>query len=124
MSPPENPHQLRMKMLLILIVLLLNFVFPTSNALELRQVSSHSKCRFSPLYSRDQILHNSTAFELDVVYWSGRLHQENIGLSLSNGMTFDHRLLNSSTGIPFVNQSQTSNPGNEVRFAALKLFPS
>lgn len=58
-----------------------------------------STCRFSPLYTQDDILQNSTAYAWDVVYWEGHFHQNNVGYNTANGMSYDGTLLNSTTGI-------------------------
>jgi hypothetical protein len=62
------------------------------------QTSSHSPCRFSHLYSQDDILANSTAFAWDVFYWEGQFHQNRVGYNTQNGMTYDGTLLDPNTG--------------------------
>lgn len=62
-------------------------------------VPTHSKCRFSPLYSQDDILRNSTPYAWDVFYWEGHFHQNNVGYNTANGMSYDGTLLNSTTGL-------------------------
>jgi hypothetical protein len=58
-----------------------------------------SKCRFSPLYSQEEILHNSTSYAWDVFYWEGNFHQNNVGYNTANGMSYDGTLLNSTSGL-------------------------
>ena len=69
------------------------------SALIVPRYTTPSKCRFSPLYSRDDILRNSTAFADDIFYWEGHFHQNNVGYNTANGMTYDGTLLNSTTGL-------------------------
>ena len=68
-------------------------------AISLPRGSSHSPCRFAPLYSQADILHNSTAFTEDVFYWEGQFHQNNVGYNTANAMTYDGTLLNPETGL-------------------------
>jgi hypothetical protein len=64
-----------------------------------RQASVHSPCRFSPLYTFDEISTNSTAFVNDVFYWDGQFHQDRVGYNTANGLTYDGCLLNQTTGL-------------------------
>lgn len=84
-------------------VLLLLFLCSIVTAVSLPRRSSHSPCRFAPLYSQADILHNSTAFAEDVFYWEGQFHQNNVGYNIANAMTYDGTLLNPETG--FANNS-------------------
>src|SRR5690349_1628624 len=85
----------------MILCLLFSLLYSSSVAATVgpRQSSSHSPCRFSPLYSQGDILHNSTAFAWDVFYWEGQFHQNNVGYNTMNGMTYDGTLLNPSTGL-------------------------
>ena len=73
--------------------------FSIVNAASVPRRSSHSSCRFAPLYSQADILHNSTAFAQDVLYWEGQFHQNNVGYNTVNAMTYDGTLLNPETGL-------------------------
>lgn len=64
-----------------------------------RQVPAHSPCRFSPLYTFDDIVANSTPFINDVFYWEGQFHQNSVGYNTINGLTYDGCLLNQTTGL-------------------------
>jgi hypothetical protein len=64
-----------------------------------RQASVHSPCRFSPLYTFDEISTNSTAFVNDIFYWDGQFHQNGVGYNTANGLTYDGCLLNQTTGL-------------------------
>lgn len=80
-----------------------------------RQSSSYSPCRFSPLYSQNDILQNSSAFLWDVFYWEGRFHQNNVGYNTANGMTYDGTLLNPHTGLANASEKHPfSAPSKEV----------
>ena len=68
-------------------------------AASLPRQSSHSPCRFAPLYTQADILRNSTAFAEDVFYWEGQFHQNNVGYNTANAMTYDGTLLNPQTGL-------------------------
>lgn len=73
--------------------------FSIVNAASVPRRFSHSSCRFAPLYSQADILHNSTAFAQDVFYWEGQFHQNNVGYNTVNAMTYDGTLLNPETGL-------------------------
>jgi hypothetical protein len=66
---------------------------------KLARSTTPSKCRFSPLYSQEEILHNSTSYAWDVFYWEGNFHQNNVGYNTANGMSYDGTLLNSTSGL-------------------------
>lgn len=84
-----------------------------------RQASTPSPCRFSPLYSQDDILRNSTPFAWDVFYWEGQFHQDGIGYNAMNGMTYDGVLLNRTTGLASVSEMYSSSAASrEVRYKA------
>ena len=82
----------------------------------LRQVTSHSPCRFAPRYTQEQILNNSSDFVRDIFYWDGQFHQNGVGLNTQNGLTYDGCILNGTTGI--ANQTERhdfSAPSKEVQ---------
>ncbi|KAK5938720.1 hypothetical protein PMZ80_008912 [Knufia obscura] len=60
----------------------------------------HAVCRFSPQFSHDEILHNSTAFEASIFYWDGQFHQDSVGYHQQNGLTIDNTMLGYATGLP------------------------
>lgn len=57
------------------------------------------KCRFSPLYTQDQILANPDPFISDLLYWEGKFHQNNVSYNSFNGMSYDGALLDETTGL-------------------------
>ena len=75
-----------------------------SSVVKADSLPSHSPCRFAPLYSQADILHNSTAFAEDVFYWEGQFHQNGVSYNQENAMTYDGTLLNPHTG--FANASE------------------
>jgi hypothetical protein len=82
-----------------------------------RQASVHSPCRFSPLYTFDEISTNSTAFINDVFYWEGQFHQNRVGYNTANGLTYDGCLLNQITGLAnFSGRHDFSAASKEVMF--------
>jgi hypothetical protein len=57
------------------------------------------KCRFSPLYTQEQILANPDPFTSDLLYWEGKFHQNNVSYNSFNGMSYDGTLLDDTTGL-------------------------
>jgi hypothetical protein len=82
----------------LLLLIPLCFLFVTAAPRAARSAEP-SKCRFSPLYSQKDILHNSTSYAWDIFYWEGHFHQNNVGYNTANAMTYDGTLLNSATGL-------------------------
>jgi hypothetical protein len=57
------------------------------------------KCRFSPLYTQEQILANPDPFASDLLYWEGKFHQNNVSYNSYNGVSYDGTLLDETTGL-------------------------
>jgi hypothetical protein len=62
-------------------------------------VSTSPKCRFSALFTQDQILANPQPFISDLLYWEGKFHQNNVSYNAFNGMSYDGTLLDETTGL-------------------------
>ncbi|KAF2191459.1 putative GPI anchored protein [Zopfia rhizophila CBS 207.26] len=75
------------------------FLFSLTPIAKTSRVPSVPSCRFSPQYSRDDVLTNPDAFVWDLLYWEGRFHQNNIRYNSANGMTYDGTLLDPGTGL-------------------------
>lgn len=69
----------------------------------------HPPCRFAPLYTERDILHNPEPFIQDVLYWEGRFAQPGIGYDGANGMSYDGTLLNYTTGLELPYESGLHN---------------
>ncbi|KAK4934149.1 hypothetical protein LTR66_015704 [Elasticomyces elasticus] len=66
---------------------------------------AHSRCRFSPVYSQEQIRANATAFQNDMLFWeSGFGGTNGVGYNPDNGMTYDGVILNQTTGIANISE--------------------
>ena len=74
------------------------FCYFVSAAPSIALSTTHSKCRFSPLYSQKDILRNSTSFAWDVFYGEGHFHQNHVRYNTANGMSYDGTLLDRTTG--------------------------
>lgn len=76
--------------------------------------AQHGICRFSPTFTLDDILQNSTDYEANIFYWDGQFHKDGVGYQQSNGMTIDRVALGYATGLPKGPPVLTSNPKNEA----------
>lgn len=88
---------------------------------DLDAASQHTICRFSPTFSLDNILVNSTDFENNIFYWDGQFHKDGVGYQQSNGMTIDRVELGYATGLPKSLPNFTSNAKSEVCSIILRL---
>ena len=93
----------------------------SSVAFRTRQVpAQHAVCRFSPTFTQDEVMRNSTNFEGNMFYWDGQFHQDGVGYHQQNGLTIDHTVLGYATGLPDPSTVPgglivlESNPRNEV----------
>lgn len=66
---------------------------------EASPVSTPLKCRFSSLFTQEQILHDPHPFISDLLYWEGKFHQNNVSYNSFNGMSYDGTLLDETTGL-------------------------
>jgi hypothetical protein len=57
-----------------------------------------SPCRFSPLYTQEDVLKNPDKFEWDLLYWEGKFHQDGVGYNITSALTYDGTLLDPTTG--------------------------
>ncbi|KAF2727161.1 putative GPI anchored protein [Polyplosphaeria fusca] len=73
--------------------------FAVLAALSGEAISAFSTCRFSPQFTRRQVLTSGDDFVWHMLYWEGRFHQNNVGYNTANGMTYDGTLLDPQTGL-------------------------
>ena len=60
------------------------------------------KCRFSPTFTQQEVLRHPDRFALDLLYWEGKFHQNNVSYNVENGMTYDGTLIDPTTGFATV----------------------
>ena len=101
--------------MLLALLSCLSFAISSFAASLPRQVASHSPCRFAPLYTQEQIFHNSSSFIADIFYWDGQITQNGVGMNTQNGLTFDGCILNQTTGLANISERHDfSAPSKEA----------